>query len=1120
MYPIDARTVDDRAEPHEPATRVPQTTADVPEVDRESPILVAPNDAPVARRTAGAAPNVLGPRPHRPEVLERSRPVDAGAGRVAEPASEAAPAVSAPDQAARRPLPAEPGHPQVTAPTTTGPVPGLPDRPSEPARNLVASAVATDAVAEPAGSGSVPADPGGDDLEPPSPGRTGIAGLGEPAADTGTTPTDPAGASRTPWAGSAPRSRAAPDLAGEPPASAESEVSHQAAGSRRTGVLDVLGHLELDRRRAELIGIAEGALLEAERAGQTPWSPPIERQLAELRHPGLRVEGLHRRLADLQNRGLEPQRLQALRSAVDRAVAADRAIESTVRADAQRLREMLSAFMADPAVTTGWRDQDATAAEPPCGPATAVALQALFPGRHRILPDYTDPAATAAAPHLSTPASGWSFLLGNSPADFGQGPRAHRETVAHLTDPRGPVMPGPVERVAVIVDSYSPDHRSDGAHAYLAARLSNGELIRLDLSEDTGPRRLEPPDDEVLFREVYALDRQGNALEPPPDRVSRRRTPSLTGKPETGSSQPNDRQGTHDGAADDRPSGRDIAPRVNEPATTTHVEPVPAPDQELGIGTRVGELDQDTHIEAVEVPPNSSGFRGWYMRMTTTPVGILVSGSLTASMGTSITGMSAALSVNVLTGSAVMASLVTSARNLASVLATIPAGIAADRFDQRRVVVTSSLVGIGAATLGVFAIGFSWLLAPIAVAGGVATAIFLSTVADSFGRSSQARLAKRYAELGTDNEQKEVGRLQIRQGQIASMTGSFLGPTLTALHSSVPFAAKAASYLINLAALRKVHRTFGEPPEVGEGHGHPQRVKAENAIRVNETAPGTLVNRVDPSTRVESSTEYAERTAKELSSPRTKVDPEATEDPATAPDGPNADQSAEAADPDEGTGEEPAPAGWWERALDNVRSAFDSVRKDGYLRGMLLVAGPIGTLATGIQTQRFIEFMAQMPPWQAGVLAATTGAAGIAGSMLAKLFKKATVKSLEPLTMAFWAVTTIPSALWLNPFLLVLSTLPTSALGMAANTKMSDYMHDADKKNFAGKRLARMKGVDTFMGSAGQIVGGTAGGFLLSGLGLSVTGFVQVGVLGVAALAAGIYGFRYRKHTPGGDREA
>lgn len=915
-------------------------------------------------------------------------------------------------------------------------------------------------------------------------------------------------------AASAPKPHITP---ADTPLAPETGIPAASATRPAAHPFDVHARWKLDQQREQQFDAAEKMLFDTEQALRTLWStPPTERQLAALTAPTLRADILRQRLDTLRDKGISPPHLNDLEAWVDRALDTHREITAVVRADAQHMQRILRVYATDPAAEPRWRTPGSPDPDPRyCFLDATAALEALFPDSGRRWPSPEDATENVRDAFWST---AWSHLMGAPAAHIRPGPDAHRKTVELLSDPHDAPMPGrepgAPRRVVVIHDAYSTDPDSADAHTYLAARLNNGALVRLDLNLDIGPRPLDSPGSDVLHRKVWALDRDGSVLtSPSTDPADHRRVPSPAGLPRGArSARPRDTPITADSRTSDHVGG----PHINELSPTTRVEPAAAAYQDIGTEIRSGKLEPNTNVEAVPVSGGRTGLRGWFLRMATTPVGTLLSGSMIKNLGSNVAGTSAGMSVSIMTGSPVLASLVMAARDSARLIAILPASAVADRFDQRRVVVASSLVGIGAATLGVLAIGFSWLLAPVAVAAAMATALFVSTVADIFAITSQIRYANRYTEGGTDSEQKEVNRLSILVGQITRMIGEFLGPALTALHHGIPFAVRAVTDAVNLARLRKVRKEFGEPPELGEGGTErPQPGHTEQTPRVNETAPGTLVNKPHPDTRVTPAVaDTAQQTDRNHTDPPA-VDDSGNEQSATAADRTERDDQDTTRSPaDEEPGEPSERRGWPGRVKDGVGSLFGAVWQDRYLRGMVLVETPISYVAMGIQTARLVDFMAALAGWQAGLLAVVTGFAGFGGALLANVaLKKATVKSLEPLTMAAALVTTIPAAVLPSPFLLALSMLSTSALAAATYTKMGDYMHDVDKQNHGGMHLARMKGAETFMANAGMIPGVLAGGFVISAAGLATAGFAQVGVLAVATVLAGYYGIRYRRNT-------
>lgn len=501
------------------------------------------------------------------------------------------------------------------------------------------------------------------------------------------------------------------------------------------------------------------------------------------------------------------------------------------------------------------------------------------------------------------------------------------------------------------------------------------------------------------------------------------------------------------------------------------VHPDKTPDS--GDGARV-----DEPIPAVQGA--EQGIRARLRGMVTTPVGMLMAGSLVSSIGRSIVGYGAMLSVSVLTNSPQLTGFVSAARSLASLLSTLPAGAVADRFDQRRVIVLSSSIGIGAATIGALAVGFAGFLTPVALTAAVGASVFLTTAADSFADSSQFRYSQRFTANKAVNEQRQTIKLDLLQGELAGTMGSFLGPALAVVQNWVPFVASPFTYALNLGTLRKVHNDFGEPPQLGGGDKTPHN-------RHDDAS--------EPSRDDESAAEM-EGSDRALASVDDRT--------------PGAENAAEPS-------KEHASAGSGSRTRERIRTIFGAAWKDPYLRSLVFLGVPIGQVSTGLQAMRLVEVMSGIPGWYAGLVVSASGIAGIAGIWAAdiKVFRNLSVKSMFPATMAAWGAATIASAIWLSPLALAASLVPASVLGLAGNNKLGTYMHDVDKTMFNGKHMGGMRGVQAFTATIGNTVGALAGGYLVGGIGVSATGFTQAGVLAVAALTTGLFGFRYRKPKNG-----
>jgi MFS family permease len=184
---------------------------------------------------------------------------------------------------------------------------------------------------------------------------------------------------------------------------------------------------------------------------------------------------------------------------------------------------------------------------------------------------------------------------------------------------------------------------------------------------------------------------------------------------------------------------------------------------------------------------------------------LLESGQLLSSLGTSLTTIAYPLLTLAVTHSAAKAGIVGFVRLVPFGLVSIPAGVAADRWSRKRLMIGADVVRVAA--MGVFAsflfthhVGFLGIAA-VALVEGVAATVFIA--ADPGALRSVVPAAQLPAATGA----REARRSIVRLG------GPPLGGALYALSQAVPFAVNAASYLCSTASLLAMRTPFEEQRE-------------------------------------------------------------------------------------------------------------------------------------------------------------------------------------------------------------------------------------------------------------------------------------------------------------------
>ena len=182
---------------------------------------------------------------------------------------------------------------------------------------------------------------------------------------------------------------------------------------------------------------------------------------------------------------------------------------------------------------------------------------------------------------------------------------------------------------------------------------------------------------------------------------------------------------------------------------------------------------------------------------------LLQAGQLLSAAGSATTTLAYPLLVLALGGSAADAGLVSFAGLTAVAVFALPAGVAADRWNRRRLMVTADAVRAAAVgALGVALIAGDPPLAVIVVVGaleGAGTAFFWA------GLAGALRSVVPEAQLQAAAGVQEARRAVVRVG------GAPLGGVLFGLGRAVPFLADAASYTGSIVSLLAMRTPFQEP---------------------------------------------------------------------------------------------------------------------------------------------------------------------------------------------------------------------------------------------------------------------------------------------------------------------
>ncbi|MHB8468336.1 MAG: MFS transporter [Gaiellaceae bacterium] len=184
---------------------------------------------------------------------------------------------------------------------------------------------------------------------------------------------------------------------------------------------------------------------------------------------------------------------------------------------------------------------------------------------------------------------------------------------------------------------------------------------------------------------------------------------------------------------------------------------------------------------------------------------LLETGRLLSAAGTQATAIAHPLLVLAITHSPARAGLVSFARLAPSALFALPAGLAADRWDRRRLMIAADAVRAAAiaslvATLLLHRIAF-WQVPLVAFVEGTGSAFFFGSAAGALRSVVPARQLP--AAVAAQGARASVVRL----------VGAPLGGALYGVARALPFLADAASYTFSILSLLAMRTPFQETRE-------------------------------------------------------------------------------------------------------------------------------------------------------------------------------------------------------------------------------------------------------------------------------------------------------------------
>lgn len=250
----------------------------------------------------------------------------------------------------------------------------------------------------------------------------------------------------------------------------------------------------------------------------------------------------------------------------------------------------------------------------------------------------------------------------------------------------------------------------------------------------------------------------------------------------------------------------------------------------------VTENDVSEENDAVEAPSGQPEPAGrppglWRNR----DFNLLWSGQCLSDLGTAMSDLALPLLVLQLTGSPARAGLVGTVGLAVAMVCRLPAGVLADRFDRRRLLIVCDavrLVGYAALAWAVMAKAATVpVILAVVVAGAAATAVFGTT-----------EFAAVRALVHPDHIVPAVARNEARSYG-TSLAGPPLGGLLFGLGRALPFVGNALSYLLSLSAVLFIRRPLQQPrpdsdPGPADGAGDGKDDSGSDAGAAGDVAGG------------------------------------------------------------------------------------------------------------------------------------------------------------------------------------------------------------------------------------------------------------------------------------------
>ncbi|MFE3026572.1 MFS transporter [Nocardia tengchongensis] len=185
----------------------------------------------------------------------------------------------------------------------------------------------------------------------------------------------------------------------------------------------------------------------------------------------------------------------------------------------------------------------------------------------------------------------------------------------------------------------------------------------------------------------------------------------------------------------------------------------------------------------------------------------LWSGNAASNIGLSGVRIAYPLLALILTGSPMSASVVSFAIILPSLIFEIPAGMASDYWDRRRVLVKCQQLGLAATLIAALVV----ITRPPGLSVFLAGAAFVEGAAYVFFSNSELGLVR---DIVAVNERSSAIAFLEAEQSIAQLAGRALGVMTLGIARSLPFLANTASYLYCLWTLSRMGARMPDKPEV------------------------------------------------------------------------------------------------------------------------------------------------------------------------------------------------------------------------------------------------------------------------------------------------------------------